>query len=141
MIVNKNVSVLFLVALLLFFGACASPSQLAKDVRKTEGEGGRLTVGTVQKDIHIGMSGADVAAALGSPNIVTTDEKRREAWIYDRLSTESVSSSSQGGWTIIFAGSSGGSKVASRTQKTLTIVVKFDEQKLVRDFAYHTSRF
>jgi len=29
----------------------------------------------------------------------------------------------------------------SRTQKTLTIVIKFDEKGLVRDFAYNTSKF
>ena len=29
----------------------------------------------------------------------------------------------------------------SKTQRTLTVVIKFDEQKKVRDFAYHTSRF
>src|SRR5229473_3244885 len=38
----------------------------------------RVTVGRVQKEIRIGMSGAQVAAVLGSPNIVTTDEQHRE---------------------------------------------------------------
>ncbi|MDR0933534.1 MAG: hypothetical protein LBM56_00375, partial [Burkholderiaceae bacterium] len=48
----------------------------------------RVTVGAVQKEIRIGMSGAEVAAALGSPNIVTTDEERREVWIYDKIATD-----------------------------------------------------
>ena len=43
-----------------------------------------LTVGTVQREIRIGMSGADVAQGLGSPNIITTDDQRREAWVYDK---------------------------------------------------------
>ena len=29
----------------------------------------------------------------------------------------------------------------SSSQKTLTVIIKFDEDGLVRDYAYHTSRF
>ena len=37
----------------------------------------RLTVGKVQGEIMLGLDAAKVAELLGSPNIVTTDEKRR----------------------------------------------------------------
>ena len=116
-----------------------------------------LTVGQVQKEIRVGMSGADVAAALGSPNVVTTDEDRRETWIYDKISTERAYSNDSGGiLTLIFGsgdanGNGGGggilpgyvsgSGATSQTQKTLTVIVKFDERKKVRDFAYHGSTF
>ncbi len=115
--------------------------------------GDRVTVGTVQQSIHVGMSGAEVAEVLGSPNIVSTDEERREVWIYDKISTESVYSSSQGGimslifvdLTDVFTGGAGGlsgsSGAESTSQRTLTVIIKFDEEKRVRDFAYHTSRF
>ena len=66
---------------------CASMH--AADVQKAR-EADKLTVGTVQREIRVGMSGAQVAEILGSPNIVTTDEKGREVWVYDRISTESV---------------------------------------------------
>jgi outer membrane protein assembly factor BamE (lipoprotein component of BamABCDE complex) len=49
-----------------------------------------LTVGKVQGEIKEGMPASDVAAILGSPNIVTTDEKRREVWIYDKVSSNRV---------------------------------------------------
>ena len=113
----------------------------------------RVTVGTVQQSIRVGMSGAEVAGVLGSPNIVSTDEERREVWIYDKISTESVRSSSEGGvlslifvdLTDVFTGGAGGlsgsSGAESTSQRTLTVIIKFDEEKLVRDFAYHTSRF
>jgi hypothetical protein len=39
------------------------------------------------------------------------------------------------------AGYSAGAGASATTQKTLTVVVKFDGQGLVRDFAYHTSTF
>jgi outer membrane protein assembly factor BamE (lipoprotein component of BamABCDE complex) len=95
-------------------------------------QGEKLTVGTVQKEIRKGMSGAEVLAALGSPNIVSTDEAGREVWVYDKISSDVVYSS--GGFFI-----STGSKSAS--QQTLTIIIKYDEAHKVRDFAYHTSRF
>ena len=100
-------------------------------------QGDRLTVGTVQREIELGMSSAAVAEILGSPNVVTTDEKRREVWVYDKIATD-VSASS-GSWTILIMGQNAGS--ASKSQRTLTIVIKFNESGMVRDFAYHTSRF
>ena len=53
----------------------------------------RLTVGKVQGEVKVGMPASQVAELLGSPNIVTTDEKRREVWIYDKVSTDRVDTS------------------------------------------------
>jgi outer membrane protein assembly factor BamE (lipoprotein component of BamABCDE complex) len=125
---------------------CASMH--AADVQKAR-EADKLTVGTVQREIHVGMSGARVAEVLGSPNIVTTDEKGREVWVYDRISTETVHSSSTALILGILTGGSGGggglagqsAGARSTTQKSLTVIVKFDEQKKVRDFAYRSSSF
>jgi hypothetical protein len=112
----------------------------------------RLTVGAVQKEIHLGMSGADVAVVLGAPNIVTTDDQRREVWIYDKIASEVVSSASGlsispfilGTGAVLGAASAKISQSAgaiSRSDRTLTVVIKFDEQKRVRDYAYHASQF
>lgn len=113
----------------------------------------RVTVGKVQKEIRIGMSGAEVAQALGSPNIVSTDEERREVWIYDKIATDHAYSESRGGvmalilgWGGSAAGVASGSMsssagASSTSQKTLTIIIKFDKEGKVLDFAYHTSRF
>ncbi len=88
------------------------------------------------------MTNADVVGALGSPNMVTTDEARREVWVYDKIFTETVSSGSSGGFNaIIFGGYSSGAGAASTTQRTLTVIVKFDENSKVRDFAYRSSSF
>jgi len=104
-------------------------------------QGDRLTVGTVQKEIRKGMSGAEVIEALGSPNIVSTDEEGRDVWIYDRIATDRVISGSGGGMSLILMGFGGASGAASTSQRTLTVIIKFDHEKQVRDFAYHTSRF
>lgn len=55
-----------------------------------------LTVGTVQKEIRVGMTGAEVAEVLGSPNIVSTDENRNEVWIYDKISSQTVQTDTRG---------------------------------------------
>lgn len=133
----KNI-ILILTALILLNG-CASASRHASEVQGQNDQ--RLTVGTVQKEIKIGMSGAEVAEVLGSPNIVSTDEKRREVWVYDKVATDTVQSSSSGWVFAVIAGGHSKSGAVSRSQRTLTIIIKFDEQGLVRDFAYHTSKF
>ena len=128
----------------------------------------RLTVGTVQRQVRVGMSVSDVAAALGAPNIVSTDEKRREIWIYDKIATERVFSTSDGSVAALVLGggpvssfsfgffgsstpgfTSGALRsyygrsagAASTSQGTFTVIIKFDEEMKVRDFAYHESRF
>lgn len=100
-----------------------------------------LTVGKVQGEIKVGMPASDVAVILGSPNIVTTDEKRREVWIYDKVSSESVDTQNSLGGSLIILGGATSQRQRSETQRTLTIIIKFDEEKKVRDFAYNYSQF
>jgi hypothetical protein len=66
----------------------------------------RVIVGSVQREIKLGMSEVDVAKALGSLNIVTTDDERREVWIYDKFSTDTTVSGSSGYGTLIILGAS-----------------------------------
>lgn len=105
----------------------------------------RTTVGTVQREIRVGMSGADVAAVLGSPNIVTSGEDGGETWIYDKISSNVQYSNSSGGVganaLLIFGGFNKSSGSQESSQRTLTIVIKFDTSRKVNDFKYHTSRF
>ena len=149
--VMKRVTVLLAAGGALTIAGCMSASEHKAAVQDPAGE--RLTVGTVQKEIRVGMSGAEVAEVLGSPNIVSTDEERREVWIYDKIATDTAYSSSSGGVNTLIlggggsvAGAVGGNAsqsagAASTSQRTLTVIIKFDGDKKVRDFAYHTSRF
>ena len=145
----SKMGAVFILALAL--GGCQSASQHRQDVQDDTGD--RITVGKVQREIRVGMSGAGVAEVLGSPNIVSTDEERREVWIYDKVATDFVHAGSSGGVSALLLGwgSSGGGGIApgvsgsagaaSRSQRTLTIIIKFDKDGKVRDFAYHTSKF
>jgi outer membrane protein assembly factor BamE (lipoprotein component of BamABCDE complex) len=141
----QNIMVMAMAALLT---AGCGATRHAADVRAAD-DIDRVTVGTVQKEIVIGMSAADVAAVLGSPNIVTTEEERQETWIYDKISSDVTYSKSSGTIVgLIFGSAGGGAGVgttsagsSSSSQRTLTVIIKFDSNSRVRDFSYHTSRF
>lgn len=100
-----------------------------------------FTLGAVQRSIGVGMTGADVTTALGSPNIVTTDDQGNEVWVYDRVSTESASKSSDGFIFLLLAGTSSSSQQQSTSQKTVTVIIKFDSDGIVKDVAYHSAKF
>src|SRR3974390_3483065 len=119
-----------LMAVLLggLFAGCKSAQQHSADVNQP---GDRLTVGTVQKEIRVGMTGAEVTAVLGAPNIATTDENRNEAWVYDKIATTRDYSTSEGGATILILGVYGQAGATSTSQRTLTVVIKFDADKKV----------
>ena len=120
---------------------CQSIGDQAAAVRQAQEAGSKVTVGTVQREIHVGMSGSQVVEALGSPNMVTTDEQRRETWVWDKVSTDTIGSRSSGGGTILILGAASGSGITSTSQRTLTVIVKFDAANNVRDFSYRSSSF
>lgn len=131
-------------ALVTALSACQTASEHAAEVNKARNTEDRITVGSVQREIRVGMSSSAVVEALGSPNMVTTDDKRRESWVYDKISTEHVSSSSSAGpgvLFLLFASGKNSAGASSTSQRTLTIIIKFDENQHVRDFAYRTSSF
>ena len=130
---------LILLGALSLVSGCINAGTHRADVRDDSAD--RISVANVQREIKIGMSGADVIAVLGSPNMVTTDSQRRESWVYDKVSTERVHSATQGGFGLILAGFGSASGASSTSQRTLTIVIKFDEQGLVRDYSYRQSSF
>lgn len=136
--------------LLITLSGCASVADHRKALDDSSEQ--KLTLGVAQKEIKVGMSQADVAKALGSPNMVTKDKDGVETWIYDKVSTEYAYSSSTGGISsLVFAlggnvaGAVGGSSsrssgASSRTQRTLTIIIKFSDS-VVKEFTYNATSF
>jgi outer membrane protein assembly factor BamE (lipoprotein component of BamABCDE complex) len=111
--------------LLLGASGCKSPPP--------EDEGKNLTAGVVQREIRKGMSGSEVIEALGQPQIVTGDESGLEVWTYERAA-RNVESKGSGYWVIFVWGSKEQAKSSTRS---FTVIIKFDGQKKVREFAYH----
>lgn len=125
----------------LVVGVCSLFALAGCGGERAEIKEDRLTVGKVQGEIKVGMSAAQVAELLGSPNIVTTDDKRREVWIYDKVSTDRVDTASSTYAGLIILGGSSSDRSSSQRQRTLTIIIKYDEEKKVRDFAYNSTQF
>lgn len=118
----------------LLVSGCKTATEHRAEVEDSKTE--KITVGNVQREVKVGMSGAEVAAILGSPNIVSTDSERREVWIYDKINTTLTHSASHSSfWYTSPAGA------ISTNQKTLTVIIKFDGNKKVRDFSYRQSSF
>lgn len=132
----RAVTTLNLIMVSALLSGCAPATFHKYQVRDTLKE--KVTIGKVQKEIKIGMPSAKVVEILGPPNLITTDEQRREVWVYDKIATEVVYSESDAGLKFLTPGSAG---ALSSTQRTLTIIIKFDKEGKVRDFAYHASRF
>ncbi|HLP28935.1 MAG TPA: hypothetical protein VK147_09870 [Candidatus Didemnitutus sp.] len=124
---------------LISVSACRTAQDNQRDLKSTQDR--EMTVGVVQREIKKGMAGASVVEALGSPNIVTKDEKERETWVYDKIATEASYSESQNGLFLILGGFSNQSGASSTTQRTLTVVIKFDPNGRVESFTYHQSKF
>lgn len=139
----------------LFASSCMSAAEHAQSLQSANER--QLTVGTVQKEIRRGMSSAAVAEALGSPNIVTKDDAGDETWVFDKIATEASYSNDRGGASgLVGAGGTPGEALilggllgsynksagaSSSTQRTLTVVIKFDKMSRVKDFSYHSSKF
>ncbi len=143
---KRSVFLVGSICLSVVLGGCTAPAH-RQAVQDDSSD--KLSVGTVQREITIGMPSSDVISVLGSPNIVTTDEERREVWVWDKISSNVAYSRSSGAIAGLIVGGSGGgvggasssSGAASTSQRTLTVIVKFDSESRVRDVAYRQSSF
>jgi outer membrane protein assembly factor BamE (lipoprotein component of BamABCDE complex) len=118
---------------------CKSVQDNQQDLRSTQER--EMTAGIVKREIRKGMSVTEVAEALGSPNITDRDDQGRERWIYDKIATEASYSESQSSLFLILGGISNQSGASSVTQRTLTVIIKFDEKGKVESYSYHQSKF
>lgn len=111
-----------------------------KFYQETYSDNKQMTLGQAQKELRKGMTQDEVAIALGSPNIVTQDKDTKETWIYDKIATQVKSSGTEG---MILFFQTGADYVNRKdvSQQTLTIVIKFDNEKRIDTISYHSSKF
>lgn len=153
------VSVLLLVCIIAApsFAAMQSAKVTKNENSVTPVKEQEMTLGLVQRQIHIGTSQDEVAIAIGSPNIVTTDSTGKETWVYDKVA--SITSYDSNGFGVGAGGIGGGSggngfgggllgigysknkNNVQSSQKTLTVVIKFDKNHRVESFSYNMSKF
>lgn len=135
---RKRVVTYFCLGIVSFYG-CMSAGIHQRSLGSTAER--EMTVGLVQKEIRAGMSQADVVTALGSPNIVTRDGEGNETWVYDKIAKEASYSRSGAYGSILVLGFNKEAGAVSSTERTLTVIIKFDEKNLVKSFSYHSSKF
>lgn len=137
--IKNRLTIGFSLLAFVLISGCMTAAQHQQSLPTTKER--EMTLGIVQKEVRVGMSQPDIATALGSPNIVTRDSEGRETWIYDKIATEASYSKSHGYGTILILGLSRDTGAISTTQKTLTVIIKFNEKNLVESFSYHASKF
>lgn len=113
----KQISKYFLI-LILGLSGCAS--QMAAE---------NLTLGTVQQSLYEGMTQGEIQAALGAPNIISRNADGLEVWTYDKVSKQSTSQ------FLVFWTAS------SSKQRTLTVLITFNEGGRLREYTYHSMEF
>ena len=83
----------------------------------------------------------EVLETFGAPNITSIDGSGQEVWTYQRHASVAQSSSSSGYWTIVLAGGSSEAAGFEQTQRTITLIIKFDANGVVSDFRSRSSNF
>ena len=136
--------------------ASATPAQssaAAPPVRQSA-----LSYGTVTSQVQKGKTTQiELIELFGGPNISTTDAAGLETWVYERSVTqtdvETRSQALQGAVNLglffnsanLTAGASGNRSNASASTassfRSLTIIVKFDGNKVVSDYSARASNF
>lgn len=132
--------------------AMMATAAVAKDTPTSDTN--TLTHGMVQLTLRVGQTTQmDVLNAFGAPNITTVDAAMQEVWVYDRHAT--VTTDSSGGFSIGLGLGGGGGGVggvgglgfgkkkskSETSQRTMMLVIKFDEAKVVSDFRSRSSSF
>ena len=100
-----------------------------------------FTLGMVQQHIHAGMSQSEVASCLGAPNIVTKGAEGLETWVYDKISQTSKETYHKNWFWFLVTGGRKGCQKTVTSEKTITVVLNFDEHACLENFLYKSSSF
>ena len=113
-----------------------------------------LTHGMVQLTVKVGTTTqGQIVESFGAPNITTIDGSGQEMWVYDRHATVSYDKTSGFSIGLLLGGAGGdvggggglgfGSRKSqsSESSRSMTLIIKFDANKVVSDFRSRSSSF
>jgi len=105
-----------------------------------------FTHGNVQRVLKKGVTTQQqVIEVFGAPNITTTDAENNEVWTYQKHSIGGESLDAGGGVIGVVPGAVGvggtSGSAYSQSSKTMTLIIKFNEKKIVKDFQSMYSSF
>ena len=125
----------FAIISVLFLVGCKTTEPLSS-------KNSNLTQGNVQMNLQVGeTTKVEVLENFGSPNVTTRDASGQEVWSYQRAAQVAQSTTSEGYWTIIFAGQSKTATGFESSSRMITLIIKFDENDVVTDFRSRESNF
>ena len=127
----------YIVAIATFVAPAYAKEKQSSDSANT------LTHGMVQMTLNVGQTTqADILDNFGGPNVTSIDGSGQEMWVYDRHATV-TSDSSSGGDVGGGAGLGFGKKKSksSQSSRSMTLIIKFDKNKVVSDFKSRSSSF
>lgn len=134
----KTFKMLFSVlSVIILITSCA-----ATTLDTSETKNSPFTHGNVQLSIKKGITTqAEVLEKFGAPNIATLDGSGNEVWTYQKYATVAKSNVSGAYATVILVGVSGSSSGFEQSSKTMTLILKFDENKKIIDFKSMSTNF
>ena len=126
----------------------------ASYVSAQEDTNNQLTHGNVQLTLNVGSTTQlEVVESFGAPNITTVDGQGREVWIYRRHATVTKSKNKSNSFGI-FLGAGGGNVAGGgglgqsnstsgfeQSSRSMVLIIKFDDAKIVADFRSRSSSF
>ena len=112
------------------------------DAHAQEEEKNPLTHGNVQMNLTVGVTTQlEVVETFGAPNITTIDGSGREVWSYHRHASVAKSKTKEGYWTLVLFGESTTKSGFEKSSRSMLLIIKFNEQKIVSDFKSRVSSF
>ncbi len=130
------------VKLAVALAASAALAGCAAAPQPVDARNSALTHGNVQVNVRVGQTTqTQVLESFGAPNITTVDGSGKEVWTYQRAAMASQSRSNSNYWTVLLAGGSNSAAGMSSTSRMITLIIKFDANKVVSDFDSRASNF
>jgi outer membrane protein assembly factor BamE (lipoprotein component of BamABCDE complex) len=137
----KGATFAALLAALLVGGTACVPMS-AQATKPVSSRNNDLTHGNVEMNLQVARTTQDqVLEIFGAPNIATIDGWGQEVWMYQRQATVTQSTTAKDFWTIVLAGGSHSAAGFEQTQRTMTLIIKFDDKHVVSDFRSRSSEF
>ena len=145
--------IIFIISFIFIAFNCTPPEPIIIEVPVEKKD--KLTLGKVQSQIKKGMSQAEVLEVLGSPNIVTKNSSGNEVWTYDKISSSQSSSNNasatygqaqlgNGFWAFLFGGTTNSVQSSSNRDvesKSLTVIITYNNDKIVSNFTYQSLKY
>lgn len=128
--------ILFILLTLVIVG-CSNNTTVIEPEQKSN-----LTVGMIKTKIIEGKTTQDeVLKLFGAPNIITTNSEGKEVWNYNKSSYQSAAQGKSSGWTLLLAGNSKSSVLATSSTASMDLIITFNKKNIVENYKVISASF